>query len=82
MSDLNFPNASTELAQLLGAVGKEAEIDAFLTRFGVRAVQGFISFMPASWSNEEILEGMNDAYKVGEIMEYRLTDEDEEDDEQ
>lgn len=78
MGDTHFPKASAELAQLLGVPGKEAEIGEFLARFGVRAVQGFISFMPASWSNEEILDGMRDTYSSNEIMEYSLTEEEEE----
>lgn len=81
MSDTHFPKASAELAQLLGVPGKEAEIGEFLARFGVRAVQGFISFMPASWSNEEILEGMRDTYSQHEIMKYNLSEEEEEDEE-
>lgn len=82
MSELNYPNATAELAQILGVEGKEHEIDDFLSNWAVLTTQRFISFMPSSWTGQEILDATNDVYKVGDVMDYGMGEEEEEEDDE
>lgn len=81
MSELNYPNATKELAQLLGVEGKEEQIDEFLSKWAVMTTQKFTSFLPHTYSSQEILDGTDDVYKPGYVMEYGFGEEDEEDEE-
>lgn len=82
MYELTFPNATAELAQLLGIKGKDQEIDEFLSRWAVMTTQDFISFLPSSYSTQDILDRTTDVYKPGVVMEFGFGEEDEEDEDE